>query len=87
MSAKILFVCLGNICRSPSAEGVMQKLVDDNGLSNVISIDSAGTGSWHVGERADSRMRSHALRHFTTDITGQNVTADTCVPNKTLCKP
>lgn len=62
MSVKLLFVCLGNICRSPTAEAVMQKLVDDNGLSDIIELDSAGTGNWHVGERADSRMRSHASK-------------------------
>ena len=62
MKTKILFVCLGNICLSPSAEGVMQRLVDDEGLNDRIFIDSAGTNGWHVGERADARMRSHAKR-------------------------
>jgi protein-tyrosine phosphatase len=52
MSVKVLFVCLGNICRSPMADGVFQKMVDDAGLSNQISVDSAGTGSWHVGDKA-----------------------------------
>ena len=56
--AKILFVCLGNICRSPAAEGVMKKFV--NGLP--LEIDSAGTASYHIGELSDSRMRSHALK-------------------------
>ena len=49
---KVLFVCLGNICRSPMADGVFQHLVDEAGLSQQIMVDSAGTGSWHVGERA-----------------------------------
>jgi protein-tyrosine phosphatase len=49
---KVLFVCLGNICRSPMAEGVFRSLVDDAGLSADIMIDSAGTGSWHAGETA-----------------------------------
>ena len=59
---KILFVCLGNICRSPSAEAVMKKLVKDAGLENYIEIDSAGIMGYHEGERADQRMRAHASR-------------------------
>lgn len=51
MSIVVLFVCLGNICRSPMAEAVFQKMVDDVGLSDKISVDSAGTGAWHLGER------------------------------------
>ena len=52
---KVVFVCLGNICRSPTAEGIFQKLVDDAGLSNVIAVDSSGTSSWHVGSPPDNR--------------------------------
>ena len=59
---KILFVCLGNICRSPSAEAVMKKLVQDAGLDGRIKIDSAGIIGYHEGDRADSRMRAHAAR-------------------------
>ncbi|MDE6280128.1 MAG: low molecular weight phosphotyrosine protein phosphatase [Paramuribaculum sp.] len=59
---KILFVCLGNICRSPAAEGIMQSLVDGRGLSSRFLIDSAGTGNYHVGELPDPRMRAHARR-------------------------
>jgi protein-tyrosine phosphatase len=59
---KVLFVCSGNICRSPSAEAVFKKLVEDNGLKDQFEIDSAGTGSWHVGESADSRMQAHAKK-------------------------
>lgn len=59
---KVLFVCLGNICRSPSAEAVMKKLVEDAGLEHRITIDSAGIYGYHEGERADSRMRAHASR-------------------------
>ncbi|MDP2710491.1 MAG: low molecular weight protein-tyrosine-phosphatase [Solirubrobacteraceae bacterium] len=53
--ARVLFVCLGNICRSPTAEGVMRGLVADAGLSDRIEIDSAGTGGWHVGASPDPR--------------------------------
>ena len=61
-SKSVLFVCLGNICRSPTGEGVLQHLVDEQGLKDRIVIDSAGTGGYHVGARADSRMREHASR-------------------------
>jgi protein-tyrosine phosphatase len=57
---KILFVCLGNICRSPTAEGVMGVLVRQAGLQDEIELDSAGTGGWHVGEAADPRARAAA---------------------------
>jgi protein-tyrosine phosphatase len=53
--ARVLFVCLGNICRSPTAEGVMRSLVARAGLAQQIEIDSAGTGSWHVGSPPDGR--------------------------------
>ena len=57
---RICFVCLGNICRSPTGEGVMRKLVEDAGLGDRIEVDSAGTGAWHVGEPADARARATA---------------------------
>jgi len=57
---RICFVCLGNICRSPTAEAVMRHVVRQERLESVIEIDSAGTGSWHVGESADSRARQTA---------------------------
>lgn len=60
---KILFVCLGNICRSPMAEAVMRKLVKDRGLDTEFELDSAGLISYHEGEGADPRMKSHAYRH------------------------
>lgn len=55
----ILFVCLGNICRSPAAEGIMTKIVEKNELQDLIEVDSAGTSGWHEGELPDERMRSH----------------------------
>lgn len=51
----VLFVCLGNICRSPSAEGVFRALVEKAGLQDRILVDSCGTGNWHVGKAPDSR--------------------------------
>ncbi|MDR2910943.1 MAG: low molecular weight phosphotyrosine protein phosphatase [Bacteroidales bacterium] len=59
---KILFVCSGNICRSPAAEAVYKKMVEFKGLENYFEIDSAGTGGWHVGEMADGRMQIHAKK-------------------------
>ena len=55
---KVLFVCLGNICRSPTAEAVFRDLVKRQGLEGDILTDSAGTGAWHVGEPPDSRART-----------------------------
>ena len=59
---KVLFVCLGNICRSPSAEGVMYHLLRKEGLDKQVCCDSAGTSEFHVGQQADERMRDHAER-------------------------
>lgn len=56
---KILFVCLGNICRSPTGEAVLKKLVFDRGLHDQFQIESAGTAAYHVGERPDPRTRRH----------------------------
>lgn len=58
----ILFVCLGNICRSPAAQGVMQHLVVERGLAHCFEIDSAGTYRGHSGQLPDARMRRHASR-------------------------
>ena len=60
---RILFVCLGNICRSPAAQGVMQRLVDERGLTGRFEIDSAGTSGSHDGDLPDRRMREHGRRH------------------------
>jgi protein-tyrosine phosphatase len=54
-AVRVSFVCLGNICRSPTAEAVMRKLVERAGLADRVLIDSAGTGDWHVGEPRDAR--------------------------------
>ena len=59
---RVLFVCLGNICRSPAAEGIFLHLLARHGLTEHFAVDSAGTGSWHVGKRADPRMRAAAER-------------------------
>jgi protein-tyrosine phosphatase len=60
MRKKILFVCLGNICRSPAAENIMNHLIEQAGLSDRLICDSAGTGGWHVGAPPDRRMRAAA---------------------------
>ena len=57
---KILFVCLGNICRSPAAEAVMTRLLKNNNLVDSVEVDSAGTIDYHEGEPADARMRVYA---------------------------
>jgi protein-tyrosine phosphatase len=62
MKKKVLFVCMGNICRSPGAEAVFKKIAEDNGYGDHFEIDSAGIGGWHAGEMADPRMRKHALK-------------------------
>jgi protein-tyrosine phosphatase len=59
---RICFVCLGNICRSPTAEGVFKQLAIDAQLDSKLTIDSAGTGAWHVGELPDPRSREAAAR-------------------------
>ncbi|MDY6205756.1 MAG: low molecular weight protein-tyrosine-phosphatase [Prevotella sp.] len=64
----LLFICLGNICRSPAAEGVMKHMIEQSDLPFDIAVDSAGIGGWHAGELPDRRMRSRAqLRGYTLD--------------------
>ena len=62
MSVSVLFVCLGNICRSPTAHGVFQHLVDQHNLRHAITVDSAGTGDWHIGRAPDQRSTATALQ-------------------------
>lgn len=66
---KVLFVCLGNICRSPTAEGVFRRLVAQHGLQGEIEIDSAGTHAYHIGKPPDSRAQQAARRRG-IDISG-----------------
>jgi protein-tyrosine phosphatase len=58
----ILFVCMGNICRSPSAEGVLRQRADAAGVAHLLTIDSAGTHGYHIGEAPDPRSVAHAAR-------------------------
>jgi protein-tyrosine phosphatase len=60
MGVRLLFVCMGNICRSPTAEAVMRDLVAREGLDGAVEIDSAGIGAWHVGEAPDRRSTAAA---------------------------
>lgn len=61
MKKRVLFVCLGNICRSPSAEAVFNSFIEEQGLEGELECDSAGTAAYHEGEPADGRMQSHAI--------------------------
>lgn len=72
----ILFICLGNICRSPAAEAVMRKVADDSHLGWRLHIESAAIGPWHVGDLPDKRMRRHAAaRGYTLDSRAQQFNA------------
>ncbi len=74
---KILFVCLGNICRSPAGEGVMQRLVEERGMAHRFEIDSAGTYSGHQGQLPDPRMRRHAsCRGYNLTHRARPITSD-----------
>lgn len=74
---KLLFICLGNICRSPAAEAVMKKMVADARREDEFFIDSAGIGDWHVGQLPDSRMRQRgARRGYTLDSHARQICAD-----------
>ena len=58
----LLFVCLGNICRSPAAEGIFKKMIKDEGLDDIVFVDSAGTSNWNDGKSPDERMRKHGAK-------------------------
>ncbi|MDX1734606.1 MAG: low molecular weight protein-tyrosine-phosphatase [Halioglobus sp.] len=61
-TTRVLFVCLGNICRSPTAHGVLEHLVRERGLAHCVTVDSCGTGHWHVGEPPDERAAQEAAK-------------------------
>jgi len=63
---KVLFVCLGNICRSPLAEGIFRKMLEENNLSKKVEVDSAGTSAYHIGELPDYRTRQIAEKYGIT---------------------
>jgi protein-tyrosine phosphatase len=68
-ATKVLFVCLGNICRSPTAQSVFAALVDQQGLAGLVEVDSCGTGDWHVGSKPDRRaIKAAAQRGY--DLSG-----------------
>lgn len=74
---RVLFVCLGNICRSPTAEGVMRALVEREGLDSSIHLESAGTGAWHIGSPPDRRATQTALaRGIALEGTARQVRPD-----------
>lgn len=74
---KVLFVCLGNICRSPAAEGIFRAMVKGERLDDKITIDSAGTAGYHTGDLPDSRMRRHASRRgYTLDSMARRFTGN-----------
>ena len=73
----VLFVCLGNICRSPAAEAIFHNLINDKSIGNQFIVDSAGTGSWHIGKKADSRMRFAAKqRHINITSIARQIRED-----------
>jgi len=80
MSVKVLFVCMGNICRSPVAQGVFENVVRREGLEGEVRVDSAGTGAWHLGhppdERAQESARSRGLD--ISHLRARRVTPEDC---------
>jgi protein-tyrosine phosphatase len=77
-TVSVCFVCLGNICRSPTAEGVMRHLVDEARLTERILIDSAGTGDWHIGCAPDERaqLAAHRRGYSLAALRGRQICAD-----------
>ena len=80
MTVKVLFICMGNICRSPTAHGVFAKLVAEAGLGSVIEIDSAGTHAYHVGHPPDKRALHSAMQrgYDLSGLTARKVEALDC---------
>lgn len=77
MAGSVLFVCMGNICRSPAAEGVMRRMLAERDLEEVVRVDSAGTLDYHAGNPADARMREAAQRRgYRLDSIARAVTED-----------
>jgi protein-tyrosine phosphatase len=72
MVYRIVFVCLGNICRSPSAENIMNLQLRQRGLANQVECDSAGTSGYHVGSAPDSRMNAAAKRKLKIELAGRS---------------
>jgi len=76
-TVSVLFVCMGNICRSPAAEGVFRHHADEMGLLDCFHVDSAGTGGWHAGEAPDARMSAAAIdRGFVLQGAARKVEAE-----------
>lgn len=74
---RVLFVCLGNICRSPTGEGLLRHVLAERGLEGEIEVDSAGTGAWHVGEGPDARMtRAASGRGYRLEGAARQVAAE-----------
>ena len=75
---KVLFVCMGNICRSPTAQGVFRKMVVDAGIADIVQLESAGTHAYHVGEPPDARAQQAAKKrgYEIGDLRARQVTAD-----------
>jgi len=75
MAVKVMFICMGNICRSPTAHGVFRKLVEDEGYADDIYIESSGTHAYHVGEPPDSRAQqtAHQRGINLSDLRGQRI--------------
>jgi protein-tyrosine phosphatase len=75
---RVLFVCLGNICRSPTAEAIFRQRLQQAGLAECIEVDSAGTGDWHVGKAPDSRTQEAAKRrgYDLSSLRGRQVSVD-----------
>ena len=77
MPKRVLFVCLGNICRSPTGEGLLRAVVAERGLDGEFEVDSAGTGGWHVGQGPDERMtRAASTRGYRLGGRARQVTAE-----------